>query len=366
MKLAFLVEQAFAPVPGGTGRYARELAKALLRETTGDRRVDFYAAWHRQIDLPDLSVKRLPLPRRGLIAAWDRGLPPWPRGAHVVHAPTLLAPTRNGPLVVTIHDAVPWHNPETLTPRGARWHRGMAERVVAHGAHIAVPTHAVAADLVAVLPGLGADRIHVLGAGTTPALSAEPDPEFVAQTRAELELPERFVLSVATLEPRKGLDVLLDSLAELGSSAPTLVLVGQPGWGGLDIDGEVARRSLPPERIRQLGAVPDQQLAVLLRLAGALVMPSRGEGFGLPLLEAMSVGTPAICSDLPALMEVGGDAALFVNSGDPAVLASAIVSVLDDAEDGTAARVAAGLVRAKAFNWGAVADRAWTLYQRLC
>jgi glycosyltransferase involved in cell wall biosynthesis len=169
---------------------------------------------------------------------------------------------------------------------------------------------------------------------------------------------------VATLEPRKGLDVLVAAMAELGADAPTLVVVGQPGWGGVDLRTLAAGAGLPADRLVVTGRLADPDLAALLQEASALVMPSRAEGFGLPVAEAMAAGTPVICTDAPALVEVAGDAGLVVPRGDAEALAAAIAALLDDGalQDELAE---AGLQQAARHTWDAVADRAWELFRRL-
>jgi glycosyltransferase involved in cell wall biosynthesis len=271
----------------------------------------------------------------------------------VVQAPTLLFPRRRQPLVVTIHDTVPWTHPETLTPRGVHWHKAMAQRAAVEADAISVPTHAVAAQLAESLPGLAPSRIHVLGAGVARGLLAEPDPALVE--RVAKRLPERYLFSLATLEPRKGLDVLVAALDRLGAAAPPLVVVGQPGWGGVEVDRP---------GVHVLGRIPDAELGVVLRRATALVMPSRAEGFGLPVVEAMAVGTPVICSDAPALVEVAGDAAVVVPRGDVEALAEAIAALVDDVS-ARAKLGAAGRARSGRFDWDEVARRAWSLYRTI-
>ena len=357
MRLGILLEQSLAPVPGGTGRYSIELSAALARTGSSADTVRGWTAWHR--DLGPAAVagvrgpSRLPLPRRPLTAAWERGVGPAPRGVDVLHAPTPFFPPRRQPLVVTIHDTVPWTHAETLTQRGARWHRAMAARAAARADAIAVPTHAVADELVGFLPGLSPDRVHVLGGGVARALLDDPGDLRVAG------LPDEFILSLATLEPRKGLDVLIAALGRMGHKAPTLVVAGQPGWGGVD---PVQAADVAGVRdLRALGRMTDAQLGVILRQARALVAPSRAEGFGLPVAEAMAVGTPVICSDIPALAEVAGDAALLVPAGDDAALADAILDLLGD--DATRRKLSeAGRARAGVFDWDEVARRAWRLY----
>jgi glycosyltransferase involved in cell wall biosynthesis len=369
VQAAIFLEQALAPVSGGTGRYSIELAAALARTANQGDSVTSWTAWHGDtapaVVAGVVGPRRLSLPRRALAEAWRYGVGPAPRGVDVLHAPTLLVPPRRRyPLVVTIHDAVPWTHPETLTPRGARWHRVMAERAVGSASAIAVPTQAVADELAAVLPTVRAVPIHVLGAGVARVVLREPDAVYAERVAAALALPERFVLSLATLEPRKGLDVLMDALATIGATAPQLLVVGQAGWGGVDPAAAARRAGLPPGRLRVLGRLGDPELAVVLRRATLLVAPSRAEGFGLPVAEAMAVGTPVVCSDAPALVEVAGGAAAVVPRDDAGALAAAIAKLFADSSERDRMAVA-GRARAAAFDWHLVAERAWALYRSL-
>jgi glycosyltransferase involved in cell wall biosynthesis len=364
-----VAEQLLAPVPGGIGRYTRELSAALVRSAGSDDALTAWTAWHRSTSpasLPGVTgPRRLILPRRPLAAAWQWGLGPTPRGADLVHAPSLLfPPRRRAALVVSVHDTVPWTHPHTLTPRGARWHRAMAERAVRAGATLAVLTEAVGAELQEVLPALKPDRVRVLGAGVSDELRAPPSAEHAAAVHERFALPDRFILSLATLEPRKGLDVLITALAHLGSAAPPLLVVGQPGWGGVDLGAAATAAGLREGAVRQLGRIEDADLAVVLRAADLLVAPSLAEGFGLPVVEAMAVGTAVVCSDAPALAEVVGEAAMVVGRGDARALADAIAAVLAD-EAVQARLIAAGLARSARFTWDAVAERTWRLYREL-
>ena len=358
MDVGLVVEQCLAPVPGGTGRYSREIAAALARRAPAGASVSGVVAWHREVDAAVVSgvrgPRRLPLGRRGLVAAWERGLGPSVPG-DLVHAPTPLAPPRRRtPLVVTVHDAVPWTHPETLTPRGVRWHRTAIERAARTADLLVVPTQAVAAELARHVP---LRAVQVIGHGVSRDLAVPSD----ADERARrLGLPDRFLLTVSTLEPRKGLAVLLRVLAAPDAPTVPLLVVGQPGWGGLDLAAEAGRLGLA-DRVRVLGRLPDADLAVLLDRAAALVVPSRSEGFGLPLLEAMAVGTPVVISPAEALVEVSGGAALV--AGDDG-LAEAIRSVVED--EPLAARMSAqGRVRAAAFTWDGAADALWASYAEI-
>jgi glycosyltransferase involved in cell wall biosynthesis len=263
------------------------------------------------------------------------------------------------PLVVTIHDAVPWTHPETLTPRGVTWHRRMAERVAARADAVVVPTRAVAEVLAR---HLRLRRVEVIGEGVSGDLALPVD----ADDRARrLELPVGgFLLTLATLEPRKGLDVLIRALASGDGPGMPLLIVGQPGWGGVDPEDLARREGLPDGRVRALGKLSDADLATVLNRATVLVMPSRAEGFGLPVLEAMAAGTPVVCSTDPALAEVGGDAVLTAPIGDAAALAKALRTVLGDAGL-RAGMVERGRERAATYTWERAAGSLWELYRSL-
>ena len=361
MRLAVVLEQCLAPVPGGTGRYSREIAAALARTADRGDQVDGVVAWHRQTEAASVpgvrGPARLPLPRRALIAAWERGRGPRVRGDAVLAPTPLFPPAGGAPCAVVVHDAVPWTHPETLTPRGVAWHRSQVERAVREAALLVVPTLAVAEEL---RRHVGARSVRVVGEGVSGDLAL---PDDAAERAARLALPPRYLLTVATLEPRKGLDVLLKALAVPSAPHLPLLCVGQPGWGGLDLAAEAAAAGLAPDRVRVLGRVPDADLAVLLDRATALVVPSRAEGFGLPLLEAMAVGTPVVTSDAPALVEVGAGAAR-VSRLEPAALAAALTEVVS--QPLVQARMAdAGRARAASYSWDGAARQLWAALRSL-
>jgi glycosyltransferase involved in cell wall biosynthesis len=357
-ELTVVVEQCLASVPGGTGRYAREITAALAAAPRPGWRVRTVSAWHRDV-LPAVipaadGPHRLPAGHRVLSRLWERGLPPCVSGSSV-HATTPLAP-RGNPLVVTVHDAVPWTHPETLTPRGVYWHKVMVSRAMTRADAVVVPSAAVADDLAGLFPA-ASGRLHIIGHGVT----ALDPPDDAPARRARWNLPERYVLTVATLEPRKGLDVLVRAMALPAAGGAHLVIVGPTGWGSVDLAAAASAAGLAADRWRALGRIDDADLAAVLQGAGVLAAPSRAEGFGLPVLEAMAAGVPVICSDAPALVEVTGGAAVVVRRDDPVALAGAIAGVLGDRAAATAL-AAKGRIRAAAFSWPAAARAVWDLH----
>jgi glycosyltransferase involved in cell wall biosynthesis len=358
-ELVVLTEQLLAPVPGGTGRYTRELTAALAATAPGGWEVTGVVARHGDVSaaaVPGTNGPRvLPVPPRALVAAWEYGMPWWP-GGDAVHAPTPLAPPRaprGRSLVVTVHDTVPWTVPETLTPRGARWHRKVVSRATRQASSVVVPTAAVAADLTRYAPGRA--PLHVVGHGVPDTLLAEPSDTVTREVINRYQLPDRYVLAVGTVEPRKGLDVLIDALTRDDAPDLPLVIAGPRGWGDVAVTG------LPPERLRILGRVTDADLAVIMRCATVLAAPSRAEGFGMPLLEAMALGIPVVHSDAPALVEVAAGTGRTVPRQDPAALARTLQQVTDDPTE-TARLVTAARDRAAQFSWKTAAQTIWRLH----
>lgn len=364
-ELVVIADQLLAPVPGGTGRYTRELLRALAETAPPNWTVSGVVSRHpdpRDAVVPGVEGPQvLPIPRRALIAMWQAGAPYWP-GGDAVHAPTPLAPPRKrrgASLAITVHDTVPWSHPHTLTPRGVRWHQQMIARAMRRADVVVVPTQAVAHELARHVRGPA--EVRVIPHGVTEVLAAA-DPHGATEIAA-LNLPGRYVLAVGTIEPRKGIDVLIEAIARLHANGdgPALVLVGQPGWGGLDPLELAARHGLPAGAVRVLGKLPDVELAAVLHGAAVLAAPSHAEGFGLPVLEAMAAGIPVVHSDAPALAEVAGGAGVMVPRGDADALSGALREVLGEAE--LRARLAAdGVRRAAAFSWRASAEAVWDLH----
>ena len=357
-----MVDQLFAPVPGGTGRYAGELAAALALAIPEGSSLQTWSAWRglrHPISSGTPGLRELPLGSKVLARMWERGLGPAPRDADVVHATTLfLPPRRCAALVVTIHDVVPWTHPELLTPRGVVFHRRMGARAAREADLIVTPTVAVAdqvrdilspaADVTAVPPGFSA----ALGV-----------PDDASERRPRFARHDGYLLFVGTSEPRKGLDTLLGALSEPPLSNQSLVVVGPRGWGGMDVGRDAAALGVGG-RVTVTGRVNDADLAALYAGASLVVMPSRAEGFGLPILEAMSLGVPVITSDDPAMCEVGGGATQLFPVGDAAALCAAIVRVLGD-EALRTQMVDSGRSRAREFDWSDSARTLWGHYARL-
>jgi glycosyltransferase involved in cell wall biosynthesis len=375
LRVALNVEQLLSPSPGGVGRYAAKLATNLVALGVAVEPVvarhtqeEVKAAWEDfGLDkVPEPTV--LPLPRAALYDAWH--LLAWPplskdRDVDVLHTPSLAVPPKSGkPLVVSVHDAAPWLYPESFTARG-RWFHGVGVRVAARRAdRVITGTEAAAAELRAYTR-LPSSLVRVVPYGVDPN-TLVPGEEPTTSVLREYGLSGTpYVLWVGSLEPRKGVGVLVAAMARLAAVGKTtaLVLAGYAGWQNARLIPPEQRAQLG-ESLHQLGPVPEADLQALYAGATVFAFPSFHEGFGLPVLEAMAAGTPVVASDIAALREVAGEAAVLVPPGDVQQWAGAIEDVL--ASHSRRAELAdAGRRRAALFPWASTAAATLEVYKEL-
>jgi len=334
----------------GVARYSREIGRALDRRS--DCEVHRLAFGRRTQSLPP-RTSHLPVPLRALHLCWRAlGMPraeSLARDVDVVHSLDLLAPPTRRPLVVTVHDVVAVEHTDLHSPRTVRLQRLRLESL--SRAHVVVSVSQSTADEL-IARGVDPARIAVVPNGLTPL----PDP-------VDPDLPpDPFVLAVGTLEPRKGHETLLRAFAAADLNGHRLVFAGPTAGRSGDL-ASLARELGVGERLTILGPVDDAVLAGLYRDAAALCMPSLAEGFGLPVIEAMSFGVPVIASDLDVMREVAGDGAVLVRPGSPEALAEALARVLGDAALRAGLREA-GPGRAASFSWDAAAEATVLAYRR--
>jgi glycosyltransferase involved in cell wall biosynthesis len=374
------LEQLFSPSPGGVGRYSARLAVNLVRAGVD---VEAVVARHPaarvesvwdEFRLHDVALPLvLPLPRPVLYDTWHLlAWPPrrWPNGVDLVHAPSLAVPPRNGrPLVVSIHDAAPWIFPEAFTARG-RWFHAMGARAASRRADRVITGTAAAAEEVVAHLSLPPEKVRVVPYGVDPP-AQWPGPDETGAVLARYGLAGApYVLWVGSLEPRKGVGTLVAAMAQLARGpagglgpAPLLVLAGYPGWQNSALLPASGLARLGPA-FRPIGPVTDAELWVLYSAATVFAFPSLHEGFGLPVLEAMSAGAPVVASDIAALREVAGDAAVLVPPGDTGAWAQAIGALLADGP--RRARLAErGRRRAELFSWARTAAATVEVYREL-
>jgi glycosyltransferase involved in cell wall biosynthesis len=278
------------------------------------------------------------LPSHAVRVAWSRlGRPAVERllgRIDVLHfSDWMYPPQRAGVRATTVHDLVPLRFPEWTTPRTRSMH-GAKYRNAARTCDVVFCNSAFTAEDVHGVLGVPRERLRVAPPGLSGGLS--PDGE-----RRDLGRP--YVLSVATLEPRKNLATLLEAHALL-DGGPALAVAGGAGWGH--------RLELERPNVVPLGFVRDEELGGLYRGAAAFVYPSRFEGFGMPIVEAMACGTPVVASAHPSMDEACGGAAVRVDPDNAEAIAAGIRQALQRSEE----LVQRGLEHAARFSWRTVGE----------
>lgn len=281
--------------------------------------------------------------------------------ADLAHGPVFVGPlVAPCPVVVTVHDLSFLRYPHLFRPANPFYLRlftrlsvRRAQRVIAVSAHTAEET--------VRLLGVAREKIRVVYHGVDPIfrpLAAEE----VAAFRARRGLPDRFILFVGTLEPRKNLVRLIEAFARSGVDAETtLVLAGARGWYDDEVFATVERLGLS-SRVHFPGYVPNDELPLWYNAARAFAYPSLYEGFGLPVLEAQACGTPVLTSSVSALPEAAGDGALMVDPYDVEAIAGGLRSLLTDETLREVLRQR-GLEHAARFSWPRTAAETVTVYQ---
>lgn len=278
-----------------------------------------------------------------LVAAWRT----WRSRGRYLSPDSFLVPLLVGRrATLVVHDLTPILLPGAHTRRSRLSHALLLRLAVRRVGAVVVPSRATADDLLGVEPAV-ADRLHVI------AEAARPLPSTGASSGADAT---PYVLYVGTIEPRKNVDVLVRAFRDAAPAGWRLVLAGKLGWLSEEERTALVREIDADDRIEHLGYVSDEQLGTLYRDAEVFVYASSHEGFGLPVLEAMSHGVATITSDADALAEVAGDAAICVPLADLEAGLTAAIERLTASEDDRRAYAEAGRRRAQAFSWASAAD----------
>ena len=360
MRVAVTLEQCWHAVPGGTAVAALELVRAL--DGRGDVELVGVAARHGSPPpdawLPSIPVRHLWPPRSLLYELWHSGLPVAPRvetatgSVDVVHATAVAFPRADAPVVVSIHDLAFLDDPTLVTKHGLRFFQRGTELAREHARFVMCSSRATMDDCITA--GFDMERLRLVPLGVR---SVPRTLEEVARARTKFGLARPYVLFTGTVEPRKNLPRLLKAFAEVPRRDVDLVLVGPAGWNE-SLDAELA----PLEgRVHVLGFIERDELEALLAGADVFCYPSIKEGFGLPVLEAMSQGVAVITSTGTSTAEVAGDAALLIDPLDEGAIATAIEELLEDRALADRLSVG-GKARAATFTWERTAAAAMTVY----
>lgn len=364
-----LVSGWFLQYPNtGTGQYAWEILRHLPSArpgwTIGVAVPDGWAGpWPEGVEPVPIRVPSLPpdfqkiwfeqvaLPRAAARWQADRLFVPY-------WAPPLRAPA---PVIVTVHDLIPLLFPEYRATVGARLYTALVRAATPGAAHILTDSEASRRDVLARLK-LPPERVTAVPLGVSARFTPRPDPIADARARNRYDLPPAYVLYLGGFDRRKNIETLLAvytwAREAVGENFPLVIAGRLPDRPGrLFVDPRPLARAWGIEDVvRTIGPVAEEDKPALYRGASAFLYPSRYEGFGLPVLEAMACGIPVVASEIPALVELVGDAAYLLPPEDARGMAGALISVLVDSDLGRTLRER-GLRRAAAFTWAACAQR---------
>jgi len=354
---------------GGIGRYTRNLIRALAaldRENrytlfTAGRGDDGLGPWPE-----NFRLRSLPFSDRWMHIFWQRLRLPVPVQVvtgplDLFHSPDfVLPPTGRAPAVLTVHDLSFLRFPQFFVPGFRAYLEGAVSRAVKRARHILADSQSTRRDLIALL-SVEPERVSVLYPGVEGRFRPVEDGRELARVRARYALPERFVLGLGTLQPRKNFATLMEAFRRLPAADLHLVIAGGRGWMFEDTLALAEQPDLVG-RVHFPGFVDDADLPALYTLARVFAFPSWYEGFGLPVLEAMACGTPVVAADNSSLPEVVGEAGLLVDAADAEAVAEALERILGDAEL-RARLIAAGREQAAKFRWEDAARRLLAVYR---
>ncbi len=356
----------------GLGRYSEGMALALNAQQPGRFKLFFNRGSDGKLPaslaaIPHRSVKLGYKPWRMavLMAQLSRvSFAPLVPGVELFHSTEhLLFPLRSQPTVLSIHDLIFKLFPD-YHKKLNYWYLNWAVPIFARRATAIIAVSEATKRDVVQQYGIDPAKIHVVLEAAADYFRV-PSAEKIAEVRQRYQLPDRYLLHLSTIEPRKNLDRLVDALLIVRRSQPDLklVLVGSKGWLYDDFFGRIERENLQ-DTVIALGWVPDEALSAVIAGAALAVQPSLYEGFGLPILEHMASGQVVAASDSSSFPEVGGDAAAYFDPLDSQAMADTILTLLND-HDQYAQRRELGLAQAAQFSWQRAARETIAIYDQL-
>jgi len=352
----------------GIARYTVHLADALAQLDEAEQYVILRGRRARDLPIggPRAINRRAMTPPHHRLERWTLPVDllraqPWPTLLHSVdHVAPRWGPWRS---VVTLHDLAFMLYPATHTLASRAYYAATGESVRRAERVIAV-SQRTASDAVRLL-GVDPARMRVVHEAAAPGFSPrglEHLPPLAARLGFDADRRRPYILFVGTLEPRKNVALLLEAFALLRQRLDAqLLVVGARGWLDEPIFAAHARSGVG-DAARFLGALGEEDLAVLYSHAGVFALPSLYEGFGLALLEAMACGAPVVCSNAGPLPEVAGDAAVLLKPEDPEAWAATLLDVLTTASVSTELR-RRGFARAQTFSWQRAAQATREVYR---
>ncbi|MFM8862772.1 MAG: glycosyltransferase family 4 protein [Acidimicrobiia bacterium] len=357
---------------GGSEEYTVRLLRAVARQRPDELDIVLYVTRSFVAAHPDLSavfptrvapVSGASRPLRVLTeSTWLAWRTRRDRCDVVHHAGGTMPFVRPATGIVTLHDLQPLSNPERFGPIKRRWLTWVAPRSL-RAASTVICLAGFTGDDAVQRAGVDRTRVRIVPCGVDDP-GAAVDGQLRQRVLTRLDLVDRpFVLYPAITYPHKNHETLVAAFAALVPTHPELRLVLT---GGASSAEEVVRAALGAfgltESVVRTGRIPEDELDVLYRSAMVMAFPSRYEGFGLPVLEAMARGCPVVASDVGGLPLVAGDAAMLVDPLDVAGWTSALAAVIDDTSR-RSVLVRRGLERVRAFTWPDSATALLTVYR---
>lgn len=349
---------AVPPRLAGAGRYIGELARRVPAtgvDTTLVTRRDDALRWRNWSPSTHIaSIVPNARPARLLYETWLAGRSSTARSVDVWHSPHYTMPHHSvTPTVVTIHDLTFFTNPEWHERSKAPFFRRAIAYAATHADVLVTVSEYTARQLDEQVPQHAPVVVATLGVDLE-RFTWDPSGDGELLRANGLSAARPYIFFLGTFEPRKGIDVLLDAFEEIarGDAEVELWLAGQPGWDVKAIESAIASHAAT-SRIRRLGFVEEAVLPALLRQSRAVVYPSRGEGFGLPVLEALACGACVVTSSDTVMSEIAGDAAFLARAGDARQLAEVITTAIELGGDERARHAQASRARAEIFTWDA-------------
>ncbi|RJQ33525.1 MAG: glycosyltransferase family 1 protein [Actinobacteria bacterium] len=356
----------------GIGRYTKQLVKNLI-EIDSNNQYIFYSFFgdtkdesafaNKQVitrfrNYPSQSFKTLLFALKTLRIPTDFLV----SEANVVHLPDFVLPAPNKPTVLTVPDLTFIRYPEYYTLKNRLYMKSVAAHSINKAKAIITYSKATKNDLVEIF-GVANNKITSIYLGVDEHFKPSTDKE-IENIKNKYKLPDRYILSLGTIEPRKNYNRLLGAYLKLKKNTAdntSLVIAGKKGWHCKNF---LEKLDNAGKNVIWLNFVDEADLPALYTSASVFVYPSLYEGFGLPPLEAMACGTPVVCSNTSSLPEVVGDAALQVDPYKTGEIAEAVYKILDGKElaDKLSKK---GIDRAKQFSWKKTAEQTLEVYKSI-
>ncbi len=351
----------------GIGRYGLSLAQALpqflekgecLVLIRDPERCSSPFTFGDRVKIIDVPVSPFSISQQWLIPQILSRLRPC-----LYHSLYYIMPYKHGSIaILTVYDLIPLLYPESVSLRARLLFYPLFSLALSASAGLITVSRLTFDDLKAHF-AIGRRKVRIIPLAASPNFHPPSLHEREA-VRLKYSLPEKFILYVGSHKPHKNLRNLLKAFAQAKSHLNSVLAIAGPQGPDFQQLRALARELGVEDSVRWLGRVPDSDLPALYSASTVFVFPSLYEGFGLPVLEAMSCGAPVTCSDIPALREVAGDAALYFNPYSLESIAQAIDAILEDSEL-RESLVERGLRRASEFSWDEVARQTIAFYREI-